>query len=60
MYMKYSNKFGGASMIYTVTFNPSIDYIVTVEDFKEGFVNRTSEELMFQWYLVILDLKIQL
>ena len=34
-------------MIYTVTFNPSIDYIVTVEDFKEGFVNRTSEELMF-------------
>lgn len=47
MYMKYSNKFGGASMIYTVTFNPSIDYIVTVEDFKEGFVNRTSEELMF-------------
>ena len=60
MYVKYSNKFGGASMIYTVTFNPSIDYIVTVEDFKEGFVNRTSEELMFQWYLVILDLKIQL
>ena len=47
MYVKYSNKFGGASMIYTVTFNPSIDYIVTVEDFKEGFVNRTSEELMF-------------
>ena len=27
-------------MIYTVTFNPSIDYIVTVEDFKEGFVNK--------------------
>ena len=47
MYMKYSNKFGGASMIYTVTFNPSIDYIVTVEDFKEGFVKRSSEELMF-------------
>jgi 1-phosphofructokinase len=34
-------------MIYTVTFNPSIDYIVTVEDFKLGRVNRTSEELMF-------------
>ncbi len=34
-------------MIYTVTFNPSIDYIVTVKDFKLGLVNRTSEELMF-------------
>jgi 1-phosphofructokinase len=34
-------------MIYTVTFNPSIDYIVTVDDFKLGLVNRTSEELMF-------------
>lgn len=34
-------------MIYTVTFNPSIDYIVTVNEFKLGLVNRTSEELMF-------------
>ena len=34
-------------MIYTVTFNPSIDYIVTVKDFKLGLVNRTCEELMF-------------
>lgn len=34
-------------MIYTVTFNPSIDYIVTVDDFKPGLVNRTSAELMF-------------
>lgn len=34
-------------MIYTVTFNPSIDYIVSVEGFKEGIVNRTSKELMF-------------
>ena len=34
-------------MIYTVTFNPSIDYIVTVEDLKLGEVNRTSKELMF-------------
>ena len=33
-------------MIYTVTFNPSIDYIVTVDDFKLGLVNRTSDELM--------------
>lgn len=34
-------------MIYTVTFNPSIDYIVSVEDLKLGYVNRTSAELMF-------------
>ena len=34
-------------MIYTVTFNPSIDYIVSVDDLKLGLVNRTSEELMF-------------
>ena len=33
-------------MIYTVTFNPSLDYIVSVEDFRLGFTNRTSSELM--------------
>lgn len=33
-------------MIYTVTFNPSLDYIVSVEDFKPGFTNRTSSELI--------------
>lgn len=31
-------------MIYTVTFNPSLDYIVDVKDFKQGLTNRTSEE----------------
>lgn len=34
-------------MIYTVTFNPSLDYIVTVEHFTLGVVNRTSEEHIF-------------
>lgn len=34
-------------MIYTVTFNPSLDYIVSVEDFKVGMTNRTNTELMF-------------
>ncbi len=34
-------------MIYTVTFNPSLDYIVSVDHFKVGMVNRTTEELMF-------------
>lgn len=33
-------------MIYTVTFNPSLDYIVSVEDFKLGLTNRTKSELM--------------
>jgi 1-phosphofructokinase len=33
-------------MIYTVTFNPSLDYIVSVENFKLGLTNRTSSELL--------------
>lgn len=33
-------------MIYTVTFNPSLDYIVSVEDFKLGYTNRTDSELV--------------
>lgn len=34
-------------MIYTVTFNPSLDYIVKVDDFQTGRVNRTSEETIY-------------
>ncbi|MDE5910529.1 MAG: 1-phosphofructokinase [Lachnospiraceae bacterium] len=33
-------------MIYTVTFNPSLDYIVSVDHFKLGLTNRTSSELI--------------
>ena len=33
-------------MIYTVTINPSLDYIVSVDDFKLGLTNRTSSELI--------------
>ena len=33
-------------MIYTVTFNPSLDYIVAVDDFALGKTNRTVSELM--------------
>ena len=31
-------------MIYTITFNPALDYIINVPDYKEGLVNRTSKE----------------
>ncbi|MED3691390.1 1-phosphofructokinase [Peribacillus butanolivorans] len=34
-------------MIYTVTLNPSIDYLVEVENFQMGKVNRTSYEVKF-------------
>lgn len=31
-------------MIYTVTLNPSLDYIVSLENFRLGFTNRTASE----------------
>ncbi len=31
-------------MIYTVTFNPAIDYVVKVPDLKLGYVNRTESD----------------
>ena len=34
-------------MIYTVTFNPSLDYIVSVDNFTCGIVNRTTDEIIF-------------
>ena len=34
-------------MIYTITFNPSLDYIVRVDDFKLGQVNRTYYEEIY-------------
>lgn len=33
-------------MTYTVTFNPSLDYIVSVNDFQLGLTNRTDSELI--------------
>ena len=33
-------------MIYTVTLNPSLDYIVSVDNFQLGRTNRTSSELI--------------
>jgi 1-phosphofructokinase len=34
-------------MIYTVTFNPSLDYIVSMNGFEMGMTNRTTEEQIF-------------
>lgn len=34
-------------MIYTVTFNPSLDYVVSVDDFQLGKTNRTTTEQIF-------------
>ena len=31
-------------MIYTVTFNPALDYIVTMDELNIGYVNRTNTE----------------
>ena len=33
-------------MIYTVTLNPSLDYIVSVDNFRLGLTNRTDSELL--------------
>lgn len=33
-------------MIYTVTFNPSLDYIVSVSNFQLGLTNRTDSEML--------------
>ena len=30
-------------MVYTVTFNPSVDYIVSVNDFELGMTNRRTD-----------------
>lgn len=34
-------------MIYSVTFNPSLDYIMNVENFKQGSVNRSDSEEIY-------------
>ena len=42
-------------MIYTVTFNPSLDYIVSVENFQLGLTNRTSSEMLLPGGLTYLQ-----
>ena len=34
-------------MIYTITFNPALDYIIQMDTFNVGLVNRTQKELIY-------------
>ena len=34
-------------MIYTITFNPALDYIVKMDDFNLGHVNRSENEYVY-------------
>ena len=34
-------------MIYTITFNPALDYIVKMDDFNLGHVNRTNSDIVY-------------
>lgn len=45
--LKTNRKGSDEKMIYTVTFNPAIDYVVNVDNFKAGIVNRVSSEEKF-------------
>ena len=42
-------------MIYTVTFNPSLDYIVSVPGFELGKTNRTESEQLLPGGLVFVQ-----
>mgnify|MGYP000892629706 FL=1 len=34
-------------MVFTVTFNPSLDYVVAIDDFQLGMTNRTTSEQFY-------------
>ncbi|MBR3841141.1 MAG: 1-phosphofructokinase [Erysipelotrichales bacterium] len=34
-------------MIYTITLNPALDYVVKVDEFREGKTNRSKEEMIY-------------
>ena len=37
-------------MIYTITFNPALDYIVRLDHLKTGTINRTTQEYVLWWW----------
>lgn len=37
----------GTNLIYTLTFNPSLDYVITVPDMKTGEVNRCENDMLY-------------
>ena len=37
----------GGKMIYTITFNPAIDYVIKIENFIPGKINKSKEEYIF-------------
>ena len=42
-------------MIYTVTFNPALDYVIQVNHFKAGQINRNTKEDIFYGGKGIID-----
>ena len=44
---KYKETRGGKYMIYTVTLNPSIDYVIELDSLNHGSVNRVNEENIY-------------
>lgn len=51
-------------MIYTITFNPAVDYVVYTDELQVGKVNRSKAKryisaervLMYLWFLTSLEL----
>ena len=41
-------------MIYTITFNPALDYVIQVNHFKAGQINRNTKEDIFYYVYGIL------
>lgn len=55
-------------MIYTVTFNPSLDYVIGAEKLEPGKINQGQREktftpggngIMFPWYFQIWDIRVK-
>ena len=37
----------GGKMIYTITFNPALDYVIKSKEFNTGKINKSQEEYIF-------------